>query len=434
MDFYSYLPHNNKDSWEEIKKILNKTPKDFRDLNSIFFNNHCQFFYKIDKKEGEEFFHVYDNLRKLALDLENILPSKIQLLKTKSRNKIELSRKQVALLFFLSFFNLIDITQEKYRNTNNFRVYQLLEIPYYNAFQFGRCFLNYLTIIGNWLSNNNQILEEKISYIRDSKPINEEIYKTEKKLCEIKIIPKGSLFDRTDSYCVDFANMYIGGGVLEGGNVQEEILFAVHPEAIVSMCFMEVMDNDDAIRMNNIIKYSNYSGYGADFKFIGRAFNINKENTIKKIRFIAIDASIEYTSKYGIIEQENIRRDIHKAYVGFNLVNFEKEEKIKIGEKDKIVNNEMEINDSEIISTGNWGCGAFGGDFELKFFQQWIAASFVGIKKLYYYTFESKEMESIIKSLGKIKGKYSYANKLYYALINNKQFKHGNILEIILNL
>ena len=439
MESYSFLPHNDKVSWEIKKNLLDKSPNNFIDLNSIFFNNSCHFFERIDKyykKEGEEFIKIYDNLRKLALNLENILPTQIQLLKSKTRGKKELTRKEVALIFFLSFFNLIDVTQEKFHDTNNFHVCQLLFLGYDNTFEFARSFLNYLTIIGKWLSNNNPILEEKISYIRNSKPFNENIFKAKKNLCEIELIQKGSLFDRNDSYGVDFANMYIGGGVLEGGNVQEEILFAVHPEAIVSMFFMEVMDNNDAIRMNNVIKYSNYSGYGSAFKYEGSSFNVSEENTIRRIKFIAIDASIEYMGKYGIIDQENIKRDIHKAYVGFNLINFEKEilqGKDKIEEKDKIKEKDKIEEKGKIIATGNWGCGAFRGDFELKFLQQWIAASFAEVKKLYYYTFESKKMENVIKSLDSIKKKYIYANELYNDLFN-KNLSNDEVLEILLNI
>eukprot|EP00249_Psilotum_nudum_P021508 c28133_g2_i1 orf=224-2122(+) len=39
------------------------------------------------------------------------------------------------------------------------------------------------------------------------------------------------------------------------------------------------------------------------------------------------------------------------------------------------------------IATGNWGCGAFGGDFELKSLLQWIAASQAGRPFVHYYTF-----------------------------------------------
>lgn len=50
-------------------------------------------------------------------------------------------------------------------------------------------------------------------------------------------------------------------------------------------------------------------------------------------------------------------RDLNKAYIGF------------LG--DSIVW------DCRQIVTGRWGCGAFGGDDQLKFFIQWIAASAV---------------------------------------------------------
>ena len=46
------------------------------------------------------------------------------------------------------------------------------------------------------------------------------------------------MFDTKASFCVDFANKYIGGGTLSGGCVQEELLLAVEPEAFVSIFFL----------------------------------------------------------------------------------------------------------------------------------------------------------------------------------------------------
>ena len=123
--------------------------------------------------------------------------------------------------------------------------------------------------------------------------------------------------------------MFIGGGVLEGGCVQEEILFAIQPEAIVSMFIMEVISDNDAIRIDKTIQYSNYSGYGHSFKYKGRAIDINNNmNTIIRYKIIAIDATVQYNKRdEDIIEKEYIKRDIHKCFVGFNLVNFEEDEK-----------------------------------------------------------------------------------------------------------
>ena len=416
----SFLPHNNKALWEKAKEKFKQSPKDINDLNKIFFKGKSPFFKEIDKNykiEGDEFLKIYKYLKDLILNLES-MPTEIPLLKKDTKDKKEFTRKQVALIFLLSFFNLIDISQEKDRQTNNFRVYQvLLSSATGPIFEFGRCFLNYLTIIGNWLSNNNPILEEKIKFIRDTKTPESIKIKKNSKLCEISLHEKGSLFNSDSSYYVDFANMFIGGGVLEGGCVQEEILFAIQPEAIVSMFFMEVMSDNDAIRIDNTIQYSTYSGYGHSFKFEGSAIDINNnKKNIKKYKIIAIDATVQHNVKEDFIDKECIQRDIHKCFVGFNLVNFEEGEK----------------KEEKTIATGNWGCGAFNGDHELKCLQQWVAASFVGIKKLDYYCYEAQEMEYIIDQFKDIENKYKNANKLYNDL-TKKKLCNGNVVNNLLD-
>ena len=46
---------------------------------------------------------------------------------------------------------------------------------------------------------------------------------------------------------LDFANMYIGGGELGHGLVQEEIRFLLCPELIVSRLFTEVLDANECL-------------------------------------------------------------------------------------------------------------------------------------------------------------------------------------------
>ena len=40
--------------------------------------------------------------------------------------------------------------------------------------------------------------------------------------------------------------------------------------------------------------------------------------------------------------------------------------------------------DESYISIGNWGCGVYNGIFQLKFLEQWIAASFSGVQRNLY--------------------------------------------------
>ena len=93
----------------------------------------------------------------------------------------------------------------------------------------------------------------------------------------------------------------------------------------------------------------------------------------------------------------------------------------------------LDNNIPKTIATGNWGCGAFNGNHELKFIQQWIAASFAGIEILDYYTFKDKNMILVEKYYEKIKNKFKTARELYDALISVSTSNKGYI-EGLLNI
>jgi poly(ADP-ribose) glycohydrolase len=423
-----------------------------------FFKNKCQYFNFLRKEEVDEFLKYYKYLQKLALQLEKLFPNnELPLLKTCQKfAKIVLTRRQVALIFLLSFFNFLEINQNN--SCNMFLVSNILFTKIRAKFEFGRCFINYLIQIAKWLEEEeytnirNSILEEEITYIRDNKS---QMMYSNYELCELSINEKNSLFTSNDTYIVDFANKYIGGGVLRNGCVQEEILFAIEPEAIVSLFFMQVMDNNDAIGIYNTIQYSYYEGYGDTFKFIGSAIPIDKDK-IKKHKIIAIDSYNlnnnningqnfnnynnnyfnyynqnplytvkpfnynnaiyynQFNNNYNIISKDIIKRDMHKAYVGFNLINYEKQ------------------NEEKTIATGNWGCGVFGGNHELKFLEQWIAASLTGVKRLDYYTFGNEKMANCMRFYLKIKEKYKTALNLLEVLVKFK-LDNNNIIGTLLS-
>merc|ERR1712151_615985 len=59
----------------------------------------------------------------------------------------------------------------------------------------------------------------------------------------------------------DFANMFLGGGVLSGGCVQEEIRFSICPELCVAMLLCPCMCEDEAIQLLGSEQFSAYKGY-----------------------------------------------------------------------------------------------------------------------------------------------------------------------------
>ena len=107
-----------------------------------------------------------------------------------------------------------------------------------------------------------------------------------------------------------------------------------------------------------------------------------------------------------------------KAYCGFsintnicNLIDSSNEENDMFniesnGNSNSNSNNKNDKNNKNgkkkrySIATGNWGCGVFRGDFELKFLLQWIACSLTNDKDLIYFSFGDpgcKYFESFIQ-------------------------------------
>ena len=409
----SYLPNKFDVIWEKTKEMFNKEIKTLTDLNLTFFKGESDFLKEIEKsypEDGEEFLKVYKHISSLILELDKVFEkNEIDILKSNTTDEITLTRKQAAVIFILGFFNIFYSNKEKMQVNRFFDFDVIISSNKEPEVTKGRSFLNYMKTIGKWLEEKNEILDEKVTYIREKKYFDIKNYGEKKKLCDVEICESGSLFDSEASFFVDFANEYIGGGVLSGGCVQEEILFTVEPEAVVSIFFMEKMDDNDAIRIDNLIKYSDYSGYGFSFKYEKSAINDEK---IIRHNIIAIDALCDFS---GGVDKTSVRRDFIKAYVGFNLINYQ---------------NEGLQNLKKTIATGNWGCGAFGGDFELKFIQQLLAATYAGVDKLYYYTFQREEMKNILINIEKIKS--LDANDLYHRTLDSKLSK-GKVLEIILN-
>lgn len=88
-------------------------------------------------------------------------------------------------------------------------------------------------------------------------------------LCEFIYCESGLLEDVQNSHIVDFANKRIGGGVLGNGCVQEEILFLIHPEAMVSLLITTEILNNEAIIIEGLERVIDYSGYSDTFKCLG---------------------------------------------------------------------------------------------------------------------------------------------------------------------
>lgn len=67
---------------------------------------------------------------------------------------------------------------------------------------------------------------------------------------------------------IDFANRYIGGGVLNEGAVQEEIMFLKFVEPLVSLVFTEELRENEALLITGCQLFNETAGYSKKFSWV----------------------------------------------------------------------------------------------------------------------------------------------------------------------
>jgi len=107
------------------------------------------------------------------------------------------------------------------------------------------------------------------------------------------------------------------------------------PESCVVVIFNETLDKEDAILIHGARIYGTYTGYWHSATFTG-PFTESRDWKSRKI--LAIDA-LPYPGPVSVqVSNSIMMREVKKALVAFAAVQ------------------------GEIIDTGHWGCGAFGGE------------------------------------------------------------------------
>ncbi|RDY14067.1 Poly(ADP-ribose) glycohydrolase 1, partial [Mucuna pruriens] len=235
-------------------------------------------------------------------------------------------------------------------------------------------------------------------------------------LCKFEVHSSGLIEDQSsDAVEVDFADPYLGGLALGKGCVQEEIRFMLSPELIAGMLFLPAMADNEAIEIVGVERFSTYTGYSKSFRFSGDYVDERDVDTLRrrKTRIVAIDA----LNRPGMSQyRENfLLREINKAFCGFlyqckyqpykkilqengfSSAPFDAAATTSMGTCErKFSNNKIRSSQNDYhrmdqgnnigVATGNWGCGVFGGDPEIKTIIQWLSASQALRPFIAYYT------------------------------------------------
>lgn len=353
-------------------------------------------------------------LAKHAMELPELLPDGVSILAQNENNQIFLSRRQCAAVAAAAFFGLLPLQGDTIPGYN-------LEYVLHTDVPKLACFLCYYTQVSK---ESAEVLDHQfVSFARraHNDSSDREFWATalDKPLIPAKVFLEGTIEGDTGALQADFANEYLGGGVLHGGNVQEEIRFAVCPECIVGMLFCECMLPHEAIFIVGAQQYSKYRGYGGSFQFDGPVTSRDALDGRQRadVHLVAFDAlcfagAMQY-------KEDGIYRELQKAYVAC------------LGDPSEDPSGGTHRR--EAFATGNWGCGVFGGDPQLKSLIQWIAASANG-RELKYYIYGDRRVGKLHTVFQAVLSREWNCRDLLKRLVScNKSGQAGAVFDKILS-
>ncbi|XP_033517496.1 poly(ADP-ribose) glycohydrolase 1-like isoform X2 [Nicotiana tomentosiformis] len=373
----------------------------------------------------------------------------LRLLESQQSGIIFLSQELIAALLACALFCLFPTSNRgaKHLPMINFdHLFACLHDHYEEVENKLKCIIHYFGRICSSMPLGYVSFERKVLSLECTPsciPYPKEIFWSQSNisLCHIEITVSGLIEDQSrEAIEVDFANMYLGGGALVRGCVQEEIRFMINPELIAGMLFLPCMADNEAVEIVGMERFSSYTGYASSFRFNGDYVDKKDMDVLgrRKTRIVAIDALCSPgKSQYRL---ECLLREINKAFCGFmdqfkchqyqqflkddGLLGLQHDQNVKDSGGRSIVNllslghtstssqeteetSENQLireghshqpldNQQEIgVVTGNWGCGAFGGDPQLKAMLQWIAASQALRPFILYYTFGLEALQML---------------------------------------
>ena len=354
------------------------------------FNSlHALFNSVLSKSDTEVFFKkTLPGMVDLALNLPNIVTHAVPLLKRQQNYSITMSQYQAVCLLTHAFFCTYP-RRNTVQRTSEYGTYPSI---HFNSLYSGpksrvnrikieklKCLIHYFNrVIANPPTGNITFQRQCITDLPAWDKCDNITF------TKVHVTAKGTIEDNGHGMIqADFANKFLGGGVLNEGCVQEEIRFLICPELILTRLFTEVLEANECVIITGAERYSNYTGYADSFARSGDHIDatICDNWGRKQVQIFAIDALVfnDYASQF---KPGLLRREMNKLYVAFST-------------------SSASASGNMAVATGNWGCGAFGGDCYLKALLQLMAAAMCK-RDVVYFTFGDEKLAKDISLIHRL--------------------------------
>ncbi|KAJ8721715.1 hypothetical protein PYW07_002490 [Mythimna separata] len=417
-----------KKRWDMIESALSKPIRNSQDLanailsyNTKFKNTwkfrglHKLFNEYLEEEESEYFFDVtLPEIAKLALALPKLVQAPIPLLRQHKNRSVSLSQQQISSLLANAFFCTFPRRNSTKRTSEyasypfiNFNTYRFYEATDSDAnLEKLKCICHYFRRVVTKVPVGSVTFSRRSVPPRDcpSWPRSDRLIGS----LPLHVEPHNTIEDASSLIQVDFANKYLGGGVLGHGCVQEEIRFVICPELMISMLFTEVLRPNEALMMIGCERYSKYTGYGHTFQFAGDFVDSTPRDSSGRRRcaVLAIDAA-PYAAVTQEFKREAITRELNKAWVGVSFDTDLQSDRLQFPG----------------VATGNWGCGAFGGTPHLKSLLQLMACAHAR-RPMAYFTFGDTQLRDDIANMYNLLSRYNVTvGQLYKYIVRFSQEK-----------
>ncbi|XP_077092996.1 poly(ADP-ribose) glycohydrolase isoform X5 [Siphateles boraxobius] len=344
---------------------------------------------------------------KLVLDTPKICTQPIPLLKTRMNQSLTMSQEQIACLLANAFFCTFprrNSRKSEYGNYPEINFYRLFESSSSRKIEKLKTLLCYFRRVTESMPTG------LVTFTRQCLSVIPKWESSKTPLTRLHITCKGTIENEGYGMLqVDFANRMVGGGVTGMGLVQEEIRFLINPELIVSRLFTEALDHDECLIITGTEQYSKYSGYAESFKWkANHKDEIPRDEWQRRCTEIVAMDALNYRNFMEQFQPDKMTRELNKAFCSF-------------------MRHGTSPQNLSAVATGNWGCGAFGGDTHLKALLQLMAASEAG-RDVAYFTFgDERLMRDVHVLYTFLKDNCVTVGDLYFHLkqYSNVVSKHG---------